>query len=153
MIEIDVMTALRALLVLPLVAGCSTAIALTDGGRTVTAGEHADMPGGCRLISDVRIGHPPDASMPPTREDLVILMRNKTHTQGGNYVVVESVEERDTNDDGEVFYRGRGTSYRCPDQPRSAGPEEGGDDATAGGEDEDSGEGSDDDSLDDLLGD
>lgn len=147
-----------------LLLGCSTSIALTEGGARVRNGSRADMPPGCRLLSDVRIGIPPDAAMPPTREDLIVLMRNKTHEQGGNFVIVESVEQRDTNEDGEVFYRGRGTSYACPEEEPETVSLEGGDDgATSGGEEpvEDD-DGYDDDSsaveeddpiLDDLLSD
>lgn len=153
------MNVTRPVLAALLLLGCNTSIALTEGGTRVRNGDRADMPPGCRLLSDVRVGIPPDAAMPPTREDLVVLMRNKTHEQGGNFVIIESVEERDTNDDGEVFFRGRGTSYACPEEEtRTVSLEEGDEGGgTAGGEepmDDEGGTSEEDDAImDDLLGD
>ena len=150
---------LLALCVL-LVAGCSAQISLTDPGRLVRRVESMDVPVGCRIVGDVNIGTPPDAARPPTEEDLVTLMRNRAGENGGNVLVVET-QDRRTGAADEVYYVGRGRSYRCP--PESSGdssPSEG--DATdglpaeegaeeeesAGGEDEGS-----DEIVDDLLAD
>ncbi|MGE0784703.1 MAG: hypothetical protein AB7S26_03370 [Sandaracinaceae bacterium] len=144
-----------------LAVGCTTGIALTDGGARVHHVQRVDMPAGCRVIGDVGIGIPPDAAMPRTEDELIVLMRNKTYEQGGNLVVLESAEQRDTNDDGEAFWRGRGTSFHCPDdafeapaeEGSSSGGEAGGEGADEGsGETGGDGEGDGDDDLDDLLG-
>lgn len=152
------MKAIRPLLAVLLLSGCTTAIALTDEGSQVRHGTRADMPPGCRLLGEVRIGIPPDAAMPPTEEDLIILMRNKAAEQGGNFVILDSSEQRDANEDGEVFWRGRGTAYECPEQtePDPLHPETSGGEVDEGGglEEDEGGDTSSegDDALDDLLG-
>jgi hypothetical protein len=103
---------------------CSTAIALTDRGTTVTEVGATGMPDGCALIGDVSIGIPPDAGRPGTEAELVILMRNKAGQMGGTHVLVESRTHRD--DDGpNGHWVGRGRAYRCDPsvaQPPAAEP-------------------------------
>jgi hypothetical protein len=91
---------------------CSTAIALTDRGTTVTEVASTGMPDGCSLIGDVSIGIPPDAGHPGTEAELVILMRNKAGQLGGTHVLVESRTHRD-DEGGEGHWVGRGRAYRC----------------------------------------
>ena len=55
-------------------AGCSTGVVLTDEGTQVQNVSDVDMPTGCNLLGDVRIGIPPDAAMPGSRDELAILM-------------------------------------------------------------------------------
>jgi len=116
--------------------GCSTAIMLTDQGEVVHVATDAELPGGCNLIGDIPIGLQSDAARPPTEGDLVILMRNKTGDQGGNYVVVDSKEQRGETEEGR-FWVGRGRAYNCPppEAERVAPPEE-----TSGGENTEEGE-------------
>ena len=119
-------------------AGCSTGVVLTDEGTQVQNVSDVDMPTGCNLLGDVRIGIPPDAAMPSTRDELAILMRNKAGAMGGTHVVLEQAEERQRAN-GEPYFRGRGRAYACPDEVRGP-PEE-----TSGGEapaEEDDGGGS-----------
>jgi hypothetical protein len=73
-----------------LATGCATSIALTSGGTRVEHVQAADVPPGCNLLGDVPIGIPPDAARPRTEEQLVILMRNKTHEMGGNRVIIDT---------------------------------------------------------------
>jgi hypothetical protein len=102
-----------SLLFCALVLGaCSTAIALTDRGTTVTEVGATGMPDGCSLIGDVSIGIPPDAGRPGTEAELVILMRNKAGQMGGTHVLVESRTHRDDGG-GEGHWVGRGRAYRC----------------------------------------
>jgi hypothetical protein len=95
-------------------AGCSTAIALTDDGQQTRHGTQMDLPPGCRLIGELRIGIPPDAARPPTEDDFIILMRNKAGEMGGNYVIVDTKEERNAGDEEARHWIGRGRSYACP---------------------------------------
>ena len=124
-------------LALSLVAACSTALTLTDEGRTVHEVSQADVPDGCRLMSNVVIGMPPDGARPRTDADLVILMRNKAGELGGSHVVIEFREQRGSGDG--AYQVGRGTAYACPEGGTHA-PDEG---ETAGGEEggEEGGEG------------
>ncbi len=135
-------------------AGCSTAIQLTDQGRGVRHVTRADMPTGCNLLGDIAIGIPPDAARPRTEEDLHILMRNKTGDLGGNHLVVDSAQQRE-DASGNPYFRGRGIGYACPqsdpapDRAETSGsevPDEG--DSSGGSETS----AEDDAILDDLLG-
>jgi hypothetical protein len=101
---------LLALLALSFCA-CSTTLQLTERGTTVTALDGSDVPDGCTIVGDVAIGIPPDAGRPPTEEELVILMRNKTGQMGGTHLVIEMRDRRE--DAGSVHYVGRGRAYRC----------------------------------------
>ncbi|HBQ14815.1 MAG TPA: hypothetical protein DEF51_28030, partial [Myxococcales bacterium] len=76
-------------------AGCSTGVVLTDEGTQVQNVSDVDMPTGCNLLGDVRIGIPPDAAMPGSRDELAILLRNKAGAMGGTHVVLEQAEERE----------------------------------------------------------
>ena len=93
-------------------SACSTAIALSDRGTTVTEVGTTGMPDGCSLIGDVSIGIPPDAGRPGTEAELVILMRNKAGQMGGTHVLVESRTRRDDGG-GREHWVGRGRAYRC----------------------------------------
>ena len=142
-------------------AGCSTAIQLTDQGQGVRHITRADMPGGCNLLGDIAIGIPPDAARPRTEEELHILMRNKTGELGGNHLVVDSAQQRE-DASGNPYYRGRGIGYACP-EPEAAAEDgqtsgsEAPDEGAEGDSEATPGEGSqtsaeDDAILDDLLG-
>lgn len=149
-------------------AGCSTAIQLTDEGQGVRHVSRADMPTSCNLLGDVAIGIPPDAARPRTEAELLILMRNKTGELGGNYFVLDS-SNTEQDSDGRDYYRGRGIGYACPEEQASPEATMGGEQDTAGGEepaaDEDTGGGEEEEEpapqvseeedaiLDDLLGD
>jgi len=109
-------------------AGCSTAIQLTESGTAVHRITRADMPSGCNLLGDIAIGIPPDAARPRTEDELHILMRNKTGELGGNHLVVDSAQERE-DAAGNPYFRGRGIGYACP-EPEPA-PDDG---ASSGGE-------------------
>lgn len=100
---------------LGLAAACTTGIQLTDKGERTRELSMTDMPSGCRLIGDVTIGLPPDAGRPPTREDLIKLMRNRAGQNGGNVVVVDFAEERNPNDEEARHWVGRARSYTCPE--------------------------------------
>jgi len=100
---------------LGLAAACTTGIQLTDKGEKTRELSMADMPSGCRLVGDVTIGLPPDAGRPPTRDDLVKLMRNRAGQNGGNVVVVDFAEERNPNDEDARHWVGRGRAYTCPE--------------------------------------
>ncbi len=107
---------------LGLAAACTTGIQLTDKGERTRELAMTDLPDGCRLIGDVTIGLPPDAGRPPTREDLIKLMRNRAGQNGGNVVVVDFVEERNPNDEDARHFVGRARSYLCPEpEEESAG--------------------------------
>ncbi len=120
-------------------AGCSTALTLTEEGRTVHEVSQADVPDGCRLMSNVVIGMPPDGARPRTEAELAILMRNKAAEVGGTHVVIEFREQRGTGD--AAYHVGRGTAYSCPegashapDEGETSGGEEGGGEEGGGGE-------------------
>lgn len=140
---------------------CTTGVALTDGGRTVTRTTDAEKPEGCRLIGDVAIGIPPDAAQPRTEEELVMLMRNKTADMGGTHVVVDMSEERNAGTERPNWV-GRGRAYDCPppeepESPQIAPEETAGGEATASDEleEDDGGESesaADDPVIQDLLG-
>lgn len=104
----------RALVIVSVLAlgACSTAIALTDRGTTVTEVGATGMPDGCSLIADVSIGLPPDAGRPGSEQELLILMRNKAGQMGGTHVLVESRQRHDDGH-GEAHWTGRGRAYRC----------------------------------------
>ncbi|MBO6938470.1 MAG: hypothetical protein JJ863_26110 [Deltaproteobacteria bacterium] len=106
---------------LGLAAACTTGIQLTDKGERTRELSMTDLPGGCRLIGDVTIGLPPDAGRPPTREDLIKLMRNRAGQNGGNVVVVDFVEERNADDEDARHFVGRARSYLCPEEEESSG--------------------------------
>lgn len=99
-------------LALVCLGACSTAIALTDRGTTVTEVASTGMPDGCSLIGDVSIGIPPDAGRPGTEAELVILMRNKAGQMGGTHVLIEARTRRDDGG-GREHWVGRGRAYRC----------------------------------------
>lgn len=116
---------LLTILAVVVATGCTTGIALTDRGSHVTTVSSVDLPPGCRLLSDVAIGIPPDAARPRTEEQLVMLMRNKAGEIGGTHVLIEQSEAR-----GEAWV-GRGRAYACPEtEPPTVSA------ASAGGEDE-----------------
>ncbi len=111
-------------------AGCSTGVVLTDEGTQVQNVSDVDMPTGCNLLGDVRIGIPPDAAMPGSRDELAILLRNKAGAMGGTHVVLEQAEERERSN-GEPSFRGRGRAYACPEETRGPPEETGGGEAPA----------------------
>jgi len=114
-------TAVVGLFSVLVLGACSTAIALTDRGTTVTEVGASGMPDRCTMIGDVSIGIPPDAGRPGTEAELVILMRNKAGQMGGNYVLVES-RHREDDGRGEGHWLGRGRAYRCdPSQAPTSG--------------------------------
>ncbi len=120
--------------------GCSTAIALTDKGRTVHLTNQAELPMGCNLLGDIPIGLEADAARPQTEDELVILMRNKTGAQGGTHVIVDSKEERGETEEGRRWV-GRGRGYNCPaGGPDTTTPSEEGDDDTVYEDEEGEGE-------------
>ena len=141
--------------VVVLLVGCSTAIQLTDAGSVVRHVTRADMPTSCRLLGDVAIGIPPDAARPSSEEELSILLRNKAGREGGNLVVTEMSERREDSA-GQPYYRGRGSAYRCteePGRPAEATETGGGEETGEAPEGTEPSSGEDDAIVDDLLAD
>lgn len=134
--------------------GCSTALQLTEEGSSVRHVTRADMPASCRLIGDVTIGIPPDAAQPHSEEELSILLRNKAGREGGNLVVTEMSERREDST-GEPYWRGRGSAYRCAEEPTrpSDATETGGGEDTGDTHEDATRSGEDDAIVDDLLAD
>lgn len=97
---------------LTILAGCAHQFALTTGGTSVKLIEHSQLPAGCRVIADVSIGIPPDASVANTEAELRILMRNKAADMGATHVVVEQTEQR-PGTDGVDHFVGSASAYGC----------------------------------------
>ena len=112
----NITTAIRRLsllvLSLTILAGCAHQFALTTGGTNVKLIERSQLPDGCRVIADVSIGIPPDASVANTEAELRILMRNKAADMGATHVVVEQTEQR-PGPDGIDHYVGSASAYGC----------------------------------------
>lgn len=116
-------------------AGCSTTIQLTAEGELVRVVSDAEIPGGCNLLGDVAVGIPPDAAQPPTRDELVSLLRNKAALNGATHLAVDQAQEH-TGEAGMVWWRGRARGYACPagassDAAASSGGEASGDSTDA----------------------
>lgn len=93
-------------------AGCAHQFALTTGGASVQLVEHAQLPDGCRVIAEVSIGVPPDASVAATEAELAILMRNKAADMGADHLVVERTERR-PGPNGVDSFVGSTSAYAC----------------------------------------
>ncbi len=109
--------------------GCTSSISLTANGRGVNEVPQPDLPATCRLIGDVPVGISPDAATPPSRDDLVVLMRNKAGELGGDHVVIDFAEER--GEEPRIRWAGRGRAYNCRDRGSTVPEEE---PATSGGD-------------------
>jgi hypothetical protein len=95
-----------------LLTGCAHQFALTTGGTSVQLVEHGQLPDGCRVIADVSIGVPPDASVAATEAELAILMRNKAADMGADHLVIERSERR-PGPNGVDSFVGSARAYAC----------------------------------------
>ena len=102
--------------------GCAHTFALTSEGTRVQLVEHSALPDGCRVIGDVSIGIPPDASVANSEAELAILFRNKAAEMGADHVVVEQTEQR-PGSDGIDHYVGSASAYGCTAVATSGGEE------------------------------
>ena len=105
-------TPLAVVLVATFVAGCAHQFALTTAGTHVQRVERSALPDGCRVVGDVSIGLPPDASLATTEAELMILMRNKAAPTGADHIVVEQSQSQ-TGSDGVAHWVGSGSAYVC----------------------------------------
>ena len=92
--------------------GCVT---LNAAGSMVQYVTKAEAPKSCKFIGeiDVGAGGPGFQTIPQSAGETKILMRNEAAKRGGNFLVIDDINNR-SDQDGSVSFGGSGRAYLCP---------------------------------------
>jgi hypothetical protein len=87
---------------------------LTQAGAQVRHAQKGPPPPECSILGEVTVGQPTDAIQPKSREAARVKMRNQAGAIGGDFLLID-VFKRQTDEQGQVRYLGRGRAYDCSD--------------------------------------